>query len=240
MCRLFASISHEDVDLPFRRRALEAFFDLSREHKDGWGMGRWIDGNPEVVKEPVAAYASPRVREESARSVGPVLIAHVRWASIGKNTMENTHPFAHGDWIFGHNGTLDFKAKLRAKLRNELLGKMQGDTDSEVLFLWLMQSIAEHDDEEKAVLEAMREAYRLKGTGTTALNFVMSDGARLFALNAPFTRFDHYGMHYLVRDGERDLMVSSQPLLDDRGWRRLPRDHLLVVDREIEPRFIKI
>jgi predicted glutamine amidotransferase len=239
MCRLFASISKADPDLQYRKRALEAFFALSNEHKDGWGIGRWADRRTEVVKEPVAAHESPRVKEESTKSVGPVLIAHIRWASIGRNSLANTHPFNYGKWIYGHNGTLDFKGKLVSRMKPEYLQRIQGDTDSEVLFHWLLQNMDEHG-EEQGMSSALGEAYRLRGTGTTALNFVLSDGDRLFALNAPFTRFDHYGMSYLLRESENELIVCSQPLLGAEGWKRFPRDSLLVVGRNLELRFHKI
>ena len=47
---------------------------------------------------------------------GRIFNVHVRRATMGGLTLENTHPFCLGNYSFGHNGTiLEFTAPARAR-----------------------------------------------------------------------------------------------------------------------------
>ena len=57
-------------------------------------------------------------------------IVHLRAASHGDNTKENTHPFVVGPWSFIHNGIWSEYNLVKLALSRQI--KFEGDTDSEV------------------------------------------------------------------------------------------------------------
>lgn len=67
------------------------------------------------------------------------IIGHCRWPSIGKNSIENTHPIVSFDnsLMIVHNGTITNYAEIKQKLRDDLGIYSKGDTDTEVAANWL-------------------------------------------------------------------------------------------------------
>lgn len=56
-------------------------------------------------------------------------VAHLRAASHGKNTMENTHPFIVGNWAIAHNGIFSEHNIVKLALGDRI--KFKGETDTE-------------------------------------------------------------------------------------------------------------
>src|SRR5579859_2244118 len=57
-------------------------------------------------------------------------VCHLRAASHGGNTHDNTHPFVKGDWAVVHNGIWSEYDLVKAALKRYV--KFSGETDSEV------------------------------------------------------------------------------------------------------------
>ena len=139
MCELFGLSSK----YPIRCNGyLKDFFSHSPNQPHGWGLAV-LDGNDaEIEKEPKQAdqsfYLKERLTEEiSAKTI----FAHIRYATIGNVTYSNCHPFTGKDitgrrWTLVHNGTIFDYPKLYKYLRTQT-----GDTDSERVFLYILDSI---------------------------------------------------------------------------------------------------
>ena len=74
-----------------------------------------------------------------------MVVAHVRRATVGGTTIENTHPFSYGKWIFAHNGTVPNFLKVRDRMLPEidsmLANDIKGTTDSEHIFSFFFHCV---------------------------------------------------------------------------------------------------
>ncbi len=116
----------------------KAFAPRAEHNAHGWGVGWYEHGEARLVKEPSRADQSERAATLAADPpTSDVFVVHVRAATIGDLTEQNTHPFrarlAGRDWLFAHNGTVnDLDQFPVGKYRRE------GQTDSEVAFHFLL------------------------------------------------------------------------------------------------------
>ena len=94
-------------------------------------------------------------------------IAHTRWATHGKVTKENTHPFTSRDGNFAvvHNGIISNYRPLRAQLQKEGF-KFTSETDTEVLSHLLEKFYKRSRNVEKAFLKMLN---LIEGTYAIAL-----------------------------------------------------------------------
>ncbi len=115
---------------------------------DGWGIGIYEHGAPTVYKSSRAASHDTEFRAVADRVVSRTVIAHVRAATVGSSGLDNTHPFRHGPWLFAHNGTLTgfdtLRPELEAEIPDHLLRQRRGETDTELIFLWLLGRMPGH------------------------------------------------------------------------------------------------
>ena len=217
MCRVFGCVSADPVTV--RHELLEADNPLirqSEEHDSGWGMAVYErpDSEPRLVRFPHAAHADGDfVAATELR--GRIFNVHVRRATMGGLTLENTHPFCLGNYSFGHNGTvLEF-----TRLRLPGVQDATGDTDSEQLFNLVMRDFdpAEPSASLRRTLETVLQSSPFSG-----VNFLFSDGERLFAY-----RLGIFELHWLARPGR--LMVASERVTAE-AWHTVQQDVLLTLD----------
>ena len=97
-------------------------------------------------------------------------IAHTRWATHGKVTKENTHPFTSRDGKFAvvHNGIISNYRPLRAQLQKEGF-KFFSETDTEVLAHLLEKFYKRSRNVEKAFVKMLNLI-----EGTYAIAFISS------------------------------------------------------------------
>lgn len=164
------------------------------------------------------------------------LLANVRSATPGHSMdFSNTQPFVFGRVTGIHNGFVDgFRngALRRLRARLEALGGPEpaGTTDSEYLFAWIATQV-----ERKGLVDgtatALRELPELVGDARTTLNFIVSDGesivATRHALNTDSPTLYALERHERYPDG---VVVASEPLFADTGWRALDPHSMIVVD----------
>lgn len=150
MCRLFGFRS---VILSQVHRSLVAADNaLGRQsagHPDGWGVAYYVDGSPHVTRSPGHALSDALFHRVSGVVSSETVLAHVRKATQGPETVLNCHPFQYGRWVFAHNGDIPrFQGRWRRPLIQEVAPPLRrfilGETDSEVIFFIFLTRLQRH------------------------------------------------------------------------------------------------
>jgi predicted glutamine amidotransferase len=218
MCRVFGCVSSDPVSIHDELVDAEnPMIRQSENHDSGWGMAVYerADGaEPGVVRFPRAAHEDDGFLE-ATEAQGRIFNVHVRRATLGGLTLENTHPFCLGSNSFAHNGTVI--------AFNQLLGDgvkpPEGETDSEHIFNLLMRVFDPGDavGSLRRTMQAVVERSPFSG-----LNFLFCDGYRLYAY-----RLGIFDLHWLARPGQ--LLVASEKVTDE-PWHTVRQDCLLTLD----------
>lgn len=239
MCRLFAIRSTEPVKVT---RAFDALKQRSHEHKDGWGVALFDgNGSPSVEVSVKAAHACERFEELTASLQSRSMLTHIRLASRGEISEQNTHPFWHGNWAFMHNGTLQNYAARREHFESlidaEYRPLIRGGTDSERCFFRFLtevkrQRAASAEALARALAHTVREVVEIfdaaaapEAKEPTSANFVAFDGETLIACRHGKTLFHAVdgGAHF----------IASEPLWPEQQWEEIPEDTVLAIDSSL-------
>jgi glutamine amidotransferase len=223
MCRLLGIASSEPTNFKIvLRESPRSLAALSREHRDGWGIA--VHDEPtgwRIDKGVACAGEDERFHRLAVGSHGTLFVSHIRQKTVGETSLANTHPFERGRWMFAHNGTVKDLAWLRANTSPARQAEVRGETDSELLFAWLLTRLDEagaahcpaSPETDRAVGAATRVARERHGFG--AFNFLLSDGITLYA-----HRFGRT-MHLLERgplDAVRTRRTSRDGTVLETPW----------------------
>ena len=277
MCRLYAFRATErtkvECTLAHAQNALllQSRGDLAgRSHTDGWGMASWKDGMPTIKRQSTAAYRDLSFSHAAAGIYSTAVVAHVRMATVGEPRDVNSHPFGFGKWVFAHNGTVIgfsvLKHQLLAETDSTLRKCIQGETDSEHLFFWLLSRMRdahinlEADSDIGSIAEllcrSIRELAERSSTVDThrpsKLNIVLTNGDAMFVSRWNntlfFTRREGVAdceicgiphIHHEVGSEYRAVVVASEPISDE-PWEEVPNGSLLAIDRKVRLRSFAI
>jgi glutamine amidotransferase len=196
MCRLLGlTAGREPISASFwLLDAPDSLEVQSRRNADGSGIGFFgPSGTPVLDKQPEAAFQDEEFTREAKQARSPVFVAHVRWASVGGRTMQNTHPFAMQGRIMAHNGGLGDVGRLAEQL-GSYRDLVLGETDSERYFALITQQIDAHGGDVGAGIAAAAGwiAARLP---VSSLNTVVAAPGELWALRYP----GQHALHILER-----------------------------------------
>jgi len=260
MCRIVAYLSNKEIPLsslvlaPVHSLLVQSYAPAEMMsgvvNADGFGCGWYA---PEVDEEP-AVYRSnsPIWSDRSFASIAPrvhsaTVLAAVRSATPGLPAEESgVPPFASGPYLFAHNGAikgfrLAAMRPLRDTLSDESYSNLLGTTDSETIFALLLDRLritravlGDADALAEATAETVRRVSEIctrLGVPAT-LNVGVTDGRTM-----AFVRYSIEGPGnslYLLEDGRvfpGAVVVASERLDDDPGWRAVPDRSLLCADR---------
>lgn len=190
MCRLFG-MHAGPTPLPATYWLLDApdsLVDQGERNPDGTGLG-WFDavGTPHVDKQEIAAPQDTEFATKAREVTSCTFVAHVRFATAGRNALRNTHPFTMDGRILAHNGSVLDMDVLEARL-SELgtRGLVQGDTDSErILALITGETRACGGDLEAGLLAAL--TWIGAHCRVVACNLVLTTPTELYAVRWPAT-----------------------------------------------------
>jgi predicted glutamine amidotransferase len=220
---------------------------------DGFGLGWYTDvGTPGLFHSTEPAWNDRNLRELAAHTVSGRVLAHVRAATGTAVQQTNCHPFRHGRWLWMHNGSIagfsDVKRDLVLAVDPALYPRIEGSTDSEILF-FLALTLGLEEDPVTGVARAVgvvEDVGRRHGVespvqmtvattdGTTTWAFRYSSEGRsrsLFHSTDISTLRHQYPDLPLLHDLSDDTrLIVSEPLGDLRGaWREVPESTCVVV-----------
>jgi predicted glutamine amidotransferase len=206
MCRLLGlTAGREPISASFWLLDAPDSLELqSRRNADGSGIGFFDPaGTPVLDKQPEAAFQDEEFTREAKQARSPVFVAHVRWATAGGRTVQNTHPFAMQGRIMAHNGGLGDVGRLA-----EQLGRYRqlvlGETDSEHYFALITQQIDAHGGDVGAGIAAAAGwiAARLP---VSSLNTVVAAPGELWALRYP----GQHALHIIERPAGTSMPAAA-------------------------------
>lgn len=149
MCRLFGFRSV--IQSQVHRSLMDADNALgaqSANHRDGWGVAFYVDGSPHITRSPTTAIDCALFRRVSGIVASETVLAHVRRATTGENSVLNCHPFQYGKWVMAHNGDIRNFGKHKAELVKRVAPRLRryilGDTDSEIMFFLFLTHLSQH------------------------------------------------------------------------------------------------
>ena len=261
MCRLFGLTAgttrvHATFWLLDAPDSLEA---QSRRNVDGSGIGFFDPfGAAELDKQPEPAFADQEFVREARQAEAATFVAHVRLASTGGRTVQNTHPFDMHGLVMAHNGGFGELAQLDAQL-GSYASLVLGDTDSERYFALITQQADAHGGDVGAGIAAAARwiAARLP---VSSLNTIVVAPGELWALRYP----DQHALHIIERPAgpgqdpagrpglhvrsatssfhvpelhsAPSVVVASERLDGESGWRMLAPGELVHVGPDLSVR----
>jgi predicted glutamine amidotransferase len=201
---------------------------------DGFGIGWYGERDePGLYREVRPAWSDENLRSLCEQVRSRLFFAHVRASTGTASTRANCHPFAHGRFLFMHNGQIGGYARLKRRIEaiipDELYSARLGTTDSEAIFLAaLAHGLA--DDPLGAMARTLKAVRKLMAEADVdePLRFTaaLTDGKDLYAFR---WACDGHPPSLYVRKGEGGLIVVSEPI-DGRkdGWREVPKGCTLI------------
>lgn len=222
MCMLFGLSAREELPT---NEYLKAFYKNSPRHPDGWGLAVISRTDAVIEKESIEAMKSHYLKERlSAPIEARLLMAHIRYATVGNVEYGNCHPFSARDdlgrrWTQAHNGTI-FDCPALSKYA----AVQKGDTDSERVFLYLLDRLNTAQREKGGKLSFDERFDLLDGIISdlakgNKLNLLLSDGRNLYVhTNCRDT------LYYLDKGGA--VLIATAPLTKE-DWRPAPFTTLL-------------
>jgi predicted glutamine amidotransferase len=264
MCRLFGMSggTHEVQATFWLLDAPTSLMALSETQPDGVGLGAFnSDGTPWVYRKPVAANRSQTFIADAHEVRSRTFLAHIRHATAGQPTRENTHPFEQHGRLFAHNGVLGGLDALRERLGDHA-ELVQGSTDSELYFTLMTKRIEENGGDIAAgIAQAAQEI--ASEIPLYSLNMLLTTPTDVWALRYPDTNelwilersiaglggpgglsgsddgFDGRSMSGITRvfSGQLSILpstvIASQPMDTNPLWRLLDSGELIHVDQHL-------
>jgi predicted glutamine amidotransferase len=231
----------------------------SHRNADGSGIGFFDAARAPVLdKQPEPAFADQEFVREARQASAATFVAHVRWASTGGRTVQNTHPFAMHGRIMAHNGGFGELTLLEQQL-GPYLALVRGETDSERYFALIIQQTESHGGDVGAGITAAAR-WIAEHLPLSSLNTVVAAPGELWALRYP----DQHALHILSRpagtsrveagargmhvrsatssihapdlDTVPSVVVASEELDGESGWRMLGSGELVHVGPDLRVR----
>jgi glutamine amidotransferase len=191
----------------------------------------YVQNSPHVVKSAQSALNDSIFKKVSGIVSSQTVVAHIRKTTVGDNNILNTHPFQFGNWIFAHNGNItDFKEKreeLLARVTPQFRRFILGDTDSELIFYFILSHLSskcdlaekaiDHDRLSDSLQESLEQLIKHagkpaqkddSGENATYYTFIMTNGQNMVGYQGGKNL---YYSTYKTKCSDRDTCPSFSP-----------------------------
>ncbi len=219
----------------------------TRTNGDGFGVA-WYGqrSEPGLYRDILPAWSDQNLHSLARQIRSRLFLAHVRAATGGLTSRSNCHPFASGRWSFMHNGQIGDFARLRrrleAHLSDHVYAQKQGSTDSELIFLLMLECGLDSDPagaSERMVKTVIAEAEAAGVTPFLRLTAAFSDGDWLYAVRYATDAFAPT-LYTATLAPSSGICVVSEPLDGEAAnWMAVPPGSFVTVSRQgriaIEP-----
>ncbi|MEL6521145.1 MAG: class II glutamine amidotransferase [Pseudomonadota bacterium] len=246
MCRLAAYLGSPrplaeiviDPDHSLIAQSQEALEAKLSVNGDGFGIAWYGDRpDPGLYKDVLPAWSDTNLLSLCRHISSSLFLAHVRASTEGETARANCHPFTHGAWSFMHNGQIGSFAALRrsleARLPDDLYALRRGSTDSELIFLLLLNAGLVETPEMacRMVISQLTQTARQVGVAPfIRQTCVFSDGESLFAFR--YASDNRCPTLYVSRSfAGGGLVVASEPLDGNPShWEEIEPNQLVRLD----------
>jgi glutamine amidotransferase len=190
---------------------------------DGFGVGWYAPGDPLPARyrRAIPIWADRSFADVARVTSSRAVLAAVRSATPGMTQEESAAaPYAHGPWLFSHNGRVegwpDALEGLAASLPTARLLALEAQVDSALLWALVLEQLSAGDTAGDALTRVVSNVSAATGA---RLNFLLTDGTHIAATAAGDTLF--------WRTGPGSVVVASEPFDDGPGWHEVPDNCLL-------------
>jgi predicted glutamine amidotransferase len=236
MCELLGMSANVPTDICFSFAGLSRRGGETGPHVDGWGIVFYEKDGVREFKDYMPSCRSSLSQFLSEYPIkSHIVISHIRQANVGGVGLENTHPFQRElwgqAWSYAHNGQVPSASNLENTRFSPI-----GTTDSERIFCWLMDSLAQRFEAPPTpevwaeYLSGLCESINARGV----FNLLLTNGNALFAFCSTklcwITRRAPFGVAHLSDKDlsidfsevttEHDIvtMIATQPLTHNEAW----------------------
>lgn len=226
MCQLLGMNCNVPTDIVFSFTGFKARGGRTDVHQDGWGIAFFEGKGVRLFLDPLPSAHSPvaeLVRNYPIKSMN--VVAHIRKATQGIVSLENTHPFMRemwgSYWVFAHNGNIiSFDPEFTGAFRPV------GRTDSEKAFCFLLQGLRDRFGDVRPSDEELFQEIReltLKIAPSGEFNFLLTNGDLLVAHAST-------NLTYIVRKAPFDTAeLKDEDLMVDFNSVTTPDDRVAVI-----------
>ncbi|MGD8232737.1 class II glutamine amidotransferase [Vibrio sp. TRT 1302] len=224
-------------------QSLEARKAVTRVNADGFGLGWYTERKtPGQFHEVLPAWGDENLRSLAHHIRSHRFMAHVRSSTGTQVSRSNCHPFIYENWMFLHNGQIggfdQVKYPLQQLLSEPLFLKRMGTTDSELIFLLMLQNgLVDNPIEAiRKTLETIRIEMEKKQVGDPLkASICISDGQHFWVVR--YSSNQDAPTVFIKQDGA-NIVLASEPLEQSSEWKSVTPQSILQIHSDVVESFL--